>query len=142
TVQEQRWSRVMTPQIAGYVFSLESVLRPLVTAIALGLIWLGAARMPASREVTLHDCRCAIGGAHRLGSCRPVSPRGKYLINYREPSRGTDHIVRFADPARRRRHCTLAIGKHRKTGLRDPATLARGGSGLPRRRRHFPRALG
>ena len=40
----------MTPQIPGYVFSLESILRPLVMAIALGLIWLGAARMPASAK--------------------------------------------------------------------------------------------
>src|SRR5215470_4927323 len=38
----------MTPQIPGYVLLLESILRPLVVAIALGLIWLGAARMPAS----------------------------------------------------------------------------------------------
>src|SRR5262249_60881085 len=37
----------MTPEIPGYVSSLESVLRLLVMAIALGLIWLGAARMPA-----------------------------------------------------------------------------------------------
>src|SRR5260370_21170052 len=40
----------MTPQIPGYVLSLESILRPLVMAIALGLIWLGAARMPASAQ--------------------------------------------------------------------------------------------
>src|SRR5499427_11167637 len=40
----------MTPQIPGYVFSLESILRPLVMTIALGLIWLGAARMPASAK--------------------------------------------------------------------------------------------
>jgi len=40
----------MTPQIPGYVLSLESVLRPLVMAIALGLIWLGAARMSASAK--------------------------------------------------------------------------------------------
>jgi hypothetical protein len=38
----------MMPQIPGYVLSLESILRPLVMTIALGLIWLGAARMPAS----------------------------------------------------------------------------------------------
>jgi hypothetical protein len=37
----------MTPQIPGYLLALESVVRPLVTVIALGLIWLGAARMPA-----------------------------------------------------------------------------------------------
>src|SRR5690349_10332324 len=40
----------MTPQIPGYVLSLELILRPLVLAIALGLIWLGAARMPASAK--------------------------------------------------------------------------------------------
>jgi len=40
----------MTPQIPGYVLSLESILRPFVITIALGLIWLGAARMPASAK--------------------------------------------------------------------------------------------
>jgi hypothetical protein len=37
----------MSPQIPGYALSLESILRPFVMTIALGLIWLGAARMPA-----------------------------------------------------------------------------------------------
>ncbi|HEY2533499.1 MAG TPA: hypothetical protein VGJ20_37140 [Xanthobacteraceae bacterium] len=40
----------MTPQIPGYVLSLESILRSLVMTIALGLIWFGAARMPASAK--------------------------------------------------------------------------------------------
>src|ERR1700756_2352747 len=40
----------MTPQIPEYVLSLESILRPLVMTIALGLIWLGAARMPSSAK--------------------------------------------------------------------------------------------
>ena len=40
----------MTPQIPGYVLSLESILRPLVMTIELGLIWLGAARMPTSAK--------------------------------------------------------------------------------------------
>jgi hypothetical protein len=40
----------MMPQIPGYVLSLESILRPLVMTIALGLIWFGAARMPASAK--------------------------------------------------------------------------------------------
>jgi len=40
----------MMPQIPGYVLSLESLLRPLVMTIALGLIWLGAARMPAAAK--------------------------------------------------------------------------------------------
>ena len=40
----------MTPQIPQYVLSFESILRPFVMTIALGLIWLGAARMPASAK--------------------------------------------------------------------------------------------
>jgi hypothetical protein len=40
----------MTPQIPGYLLSFESTVRPLVTIIALGLIWSGAARMPASAK--------------------------------------------------------------------------------------------
>lgn len=40
----------MTPQIPQYVLSIESILRPFVMTIALGLIWLGAARMPASAK--------------------------------------------------------------------------------------------
>ncbi|MGB7011376.1 MAG: hypothetical protein WBD97_13330 [Pseudolabrys sp.] len=38
----------MTPQIPGYLVSFESTVRPVVTVIVLSLIWLGAARMPAS----------------------------------------------------------------------------------------------
>jgi hypothetical protein len=37
----------MTPQIPGYLLAFESAVRPLVVAIALGLVWLGAARMAA-----------------------------------------------------------------------------------------------
>src|SRR5215813_6948485 len=40
----------MTPQMPEYLLSFESIVRPLVTIIALGLIWLGAARMPASAK--------------------------------------------------------------------------------------------
>ncbi len=40
----------MTPQVPQYVLSFESIFRPLVMTIALGLIWLGAARMPASAK--------------------------------------------------------------------------------------------
>src|SRR5215831_6141231 len=81
------------------------------------------------REVALRDGGRAIGGAHRLGGCRSVSRRGKYVFRSRR-HRGADGIVRFAAPARCRRHCPVAIGKHRKAGFRDPAALARGGSGL------------
>src|SRR5690349_12933104 len=40
----------MTPQIPGYLLSFELIARAVVTIIALGLIWLGAARMPASTK--------------------------------------------------------------------------------------------
>jgi hypothetical protein len=40
----------VTPQIPGYLLSFESILRPIVMTIALGLIWVGAARMPASAK--------------------------------------------------------------------------------------------
>src|SRR5215472_2893312 len=40
----------MTPQIPEYLLSFELIVRPLVTIIALSLIWLGAARMPASAK--------------------------------------------------------------------------------------------
>jgi len=40
----------VTPQIPGYVLPLELILRPLVIAIALSLIWLGAQRMPGSAK--------------------------------------------------------------------------------------------
>jgi hypothetical protein len=40
----------MTPQIPEYLFAFESVARPLIAAIALGLIWIGAAHMPASPQ--------------------------------------------------------------------------------------------
>src|SRR5262249_39675754 len=40
----------MTPQIPAYLLIFESIVRPLVMIIALGLIWLGAARMPVSAK--------------------------------------------------------------------------------------------
>jgi hypothetical protein len=40
----------MTPQIPGYLLAFESTVRPLVAAIALGLIWMGAARMEAPAQ--------------------------------------------------------------------------------------------
>ena len=39
------WSRIMSPQIPGYLLAFESTATPLVAAIAMGLIWIGAARM-------------------------------------------------------------------------------------------------
>src|SRR5262249_52668835 len=46
----KRWSHTVTLQIPGYLLSFESIVRPVITIIALGLIWSGAARMPASAK--------------------------------------------------------------------------------------------
>jgi hypothetical protein len=40
----------MTPQIPGYLIAFEAAIRPLVAAIALALIWLGALRMAPVRS--------------------------------------------------------------------------------------------
>jgi hypothetical protein len=40
----------MTPQIPGYLLAFESIVRLVVTIIALSLIWLGAARMQAPSQ--------------------------------------------------------------------------------------------
>lgn len=40
----------MTPQIPGYLVTFEATVRPIVAAIALSLIWLGAERMAAPRR--------------------------------------------------------------------------------------------
>jgi hypothetical protein len=40
----------MTPQIPGYLLAFDSAVRPVVAIIALGLIWMGAARMEESTQ--------------------------------------------------------------------------------------------
>jgi hypothetical protein len=53
----------MPPQIPGYLLAFESTVLPLVAAIALGLIWMGAARMEAparSRYTTAGALSAAI----------------------------------------------------------------------------------
>ena len=40
----------MVPQIPGYLVAFESAVRPLVAALALGLIWMGALRMQAPAQ--------------------------------------------------------------------------------------------
>ena len=41
----------MTPQIPAYLIAFESIVRPFVAAIALGLIWTGAVRMEGSPQL-------------------------------------------------------------------------------------------
>ena len=52
----------MTPQIPGYLLAFESTVRPLVAAIALSLIWIGAARMeaPAQSRYTIAGALSAV----------------------------------------------------------------------------------
>ena len=52
----------MTPQIPGYLFAFESAVRPLMAAIALGLIWMGAARMEAPAR-SRYTTACALSVA-------------------------------------------------------------------------------
>jgi hypothetical protein len=70
----------MTPQIPGYLLSFESAVRPVVAMITLSLIWLGAARMPAStnsRYVTAGALSAALIGwlavASYLGAANAYS---------------------------------------------------------------------
>ena len=131
----------MTPQIPGYLLSFELAFLPLVAAIALGPHLDGCRSNESASAVALHDCRCAVGGPHRLAGGRPVPWRGKYLFREHRDLRANPD-VRFADPGDYRRHWPAAIGKRLKPCLRHTAALARGGSNLSRWGRHIPRALG
>ena len=75
----------MTPQIPGYLLSFESTVRPVITIIALSLIWLGAARLPAfakSRYATAGALSAVLigwlavaqylGAAATLGTTLPI----------------------------------------------------------------------
>src|SRR2546429_5192182 len=131
----------MTPQIPVYLLSFESIVRLLVTIIALGLIWLGAARMPASaksRYVTAGVLSAALIGwvavAQYLGAANTYFAAADTAV----PTVLFGLLIPLAVAP----IALWQIRKHRKAGLRDPAALARGGSGLPRRGRHFSRALG
>ena len=133
----------MTPQIPGYVLSLESILRPLVMTIALGLIWLGAARMPTSaksRYTTAGVLSVVFIGwevvAQYLGAANT------YLATIENPPAVPTVLFGLLVPL-----AVAAIGLWQSESIARlvsaiPAALARGGSGLPRRGRHIPHALG
>jgi hypothetical protein len=68
----------MTPQIPEYLLSFESIVRPLMTIIALGLIWLGATRMPesaTSRYTTAGVVHCNMKDAHSITSAACTKAR-------------------------------------------------------------------
>ena len=107
--------------------------------IALGLIWMGAARMPASaksRYTTAGVLSVAFIGWEAVASYL-----GAANAYFATTERAVPTVL-FGLLIPLRRHCPVAIGEHRKAGRRDPAALARCSSGLSHRGRHFPRALG
>jgi hypothetical protein len=131
----------MTAQIPEYLLSFELIVRALVTIIALGLIWLGAARMSASaksRYATAGVLSAAFIGwlavAQYLGAANAYFASTDTAV----PTILFGLLIPLAVAA-------LALWQSESVArlvLRDPAALARGGSGLSRRGRHFPRALG
>ena len=56
----------MTPQIPAYLLAFESALRPIIAAIALGLIWIWRRVNGRARSNALRDRKRLDGGAHRL----------------------------------------------------------------------------
>jgi hypothetical protein len=82
----------MTPQIPGYVIAFESTVRPLVAAIALGLIWIGAARMEAPAQ-SRYMTAGALSLALILAGHRPIPRRGKCVFRGHR-QRGADRPVR------------------------------------------------
>ena len=136
-------SHTIAPEIPEYVLLLESVFRPFVMTIALGLIWLGAARMPASARS--HYTTAVVLSAVLLGweaAAQYLGEANTYLATIENPPVVPTILFGLLNSARCRRHCAVAVGKHRETSFRDPAPMARGGSGLSRRGRYIPCALG
>jgi hypothetical protein len=77
----------MTPQIPGYLVEFESAVRPLVAAIALGLIWIGATRMdaPAQRRYATAGALSAtliawVVAAQYLGSANTYFATGETAV--------------------------------------------------------------
>jgi len=112
--------------VRRYLVTFEAAMRPLVAAIALGLIWIGATRMegPAqSRYATRVPCRW-----FSLRGWRFASVLGLGKCVFRDQRNAVaDRAVRFADPADDRCRGPAAVGKNCKPRLRDTAILDRGG---------------
>ena len=133
----------MMPQIPGYVLLLESILQPLVMIIALGLIWLGAARMPASaksRYTTAGALSVVFIGWEAVAQY--LGAANSYLATMENPPAVPTVLFGLLVPL-----AVAAIGLWQSESIARlvsaiPAALARGGSGLPRRGRHIPHALG
>ena len=77
----------MTPQIPGYLLTFEAVSTPIVAAIALGLIWIGAARMEAparSRYATAGVLSIALlawlAAARYLGAANTYAATGEASV--------------------------------------------------------------
>ena len=96
----------MTPQVPEYVVTFEAAMRPLIAAIALGLISIGATRMEGPAQ-----SRYATAGALSVVliawlAVRSVPGRGECVFRDQR-ERSADFAVRSADPVdgRCRRPC-------------------------------------
>jgi hypothetical protein len=133
-----KWSFAMTPQVPEYIVTFEAAIRPLIAAIALGLIWIGATRMegPAeSRYATAGALSVVfiawLAVAQYLGSANAYFAASENAV----PTVLLGLLIPLMTAA-------VAVGKHCKPRLRDTATLDRGGPSLSHRRWNFPRPLG
>ena len=131
----------MIPQVPEYLVTSEASIRPLVAAIALGLIWMGATRMegPAqSRYATAGVLSVVLiawlAVAQYLGSANAYFATSDNAVPTVLFGLLIPLLTAAVGPA--------VVGKHCKPRLRNTAALDRGGPGLSRRRRHLPRPLG
>ena len=131
----------MIPQVPEYLVTSEASIRPLVAAIALGLIWMGATRMegPAqSRYATAGVMSVVLiawlAVAQYLGSANAYLATSDNAVPTVLFGLLIPLLTAAVGPA--------VVGKHCKPRLRNTAALDRGGPGLSHRRWHLPRPLG
>ena len=131
----------MTPQIPGYLLTFETVSTPIVAAIALGLIWMGAARMEAparSRYATAGALSIALiawlAVARYLGEANTYAATGETSV----PTIMFGLLIPLI---------VAAIGVRLSENMASlvsaiPLPLGRRGSDLSRPWRHIPSCFG
>ena len=131
----------MTPQVPEYLVTFEAGIRPLVTAIALGLIWMGATRMEGPAQ-----SRYATAGALSVVLIAWLAV-AQYLGSANAYFAASENAVPTVLFGLLIPLMTAAVGLRlsgsiASLALRDTATLDRGGPSLSHRRWNFPRPLG
>ena len=104
--------------------SLESILRPLVMTIALGLIWLGAAHMPApakSRYTTAGVLSVVFIGWEAVAQY--LGAANTYLATIENPPAVPTILLGLLIPLAVAAIGLWRVGQHRKAGLRDPGAF-------------------